>query len=183
MARILGFMDGSSQGSTRSWLLGAAAAALVAALGLALFAWQSNAIDVPLVGESDGGSSTLEHGCTLIGCGPPGVTVLFKGLEPAYPEASRIRTCADVHCQSTDLRTENARGVLIPLRYEDVEPVLVSVTVFDNQGRELDFVTLRESLQHTYPNGKDCDKGCLHLTLRLDASDSSLAVVRHQGRY
>lgn len=104
------------------------------------------------------------HLCTLIGCAPPGVYVLSKDV---YPSAKRLRACADRHCATSRLGRSNFQSVRVRVPFTEPEPVAVSVSVLGANSRPLARVGFRGELERSYPNGRECDEGCLSLTVLL----------------
>ena len=154
-----------------------AAAVVLAALVIAsVAAWQVKAIDVPLVGEGQDSPATIGKGrlCTLIGCGPPGVYVVSKDVHDAYPSAERLRACVDQFCDTSSLERSNIHSVLVRVPYTEPQRVSVSVSVLGAESRLLDRVGFQGELQRSYPNGRECDDGCLGLTVLYDATKAEI---------
>lgn len=110
------------------------------------------------------------HLCTLIGCAPPGVYVLSKDVDDVYPSAKRLRACADRYCATSKLGRSNFQSVRVRVPFTEPEPVAVSVSVLGANARPLARVGFRGELERSHPNGRECDEGCLSLTVLYEAT-------------
>ena len=154
-----------------------AAAVVLAAIVIAsVAAWQVKAIDVPFVGEGQDSPAKIGKSqlCTLIGCGPPGVYVVSRDVRDAYPRAEHLRACADQFCDTSSLERSNIQSVLVRVPYTEQQRVSVSVSVLGADSRLLDRVVFQGELERSYPNGRECDDGCLGLAVLYDATKAEI---------
>lgn len=166
--------QGGSASHRRSLLLLVASLATLVIAGITT--WQVKAIDLPFVGEHQDSPGKADQGqlCTLIGCAPPGVYVLSRDVRDAYPNAERLEACADRYCATSELGRSNLQSVRVRVPYTKPEPVAVSVSVLGANSRPLARVGFRGELERSYPNGRECDEGCLGLTVLYEATKAHI---------